>query len=98
MHNANKVASYIGFAVRSRQVLFGLDSLRSARKIPSLVLADLSMSEANRHRAKQYADDHAIPYIETDAGFLASVLKRDNIKLVAICDAQLAQAIVSQNV
>ena len=54
------------------------------------------MSPANRKRAEAHAQSIGAAYAEVPEQYLANVLKRDNVKLIAVCDEHLASAIQSQ--
>ncbi len=87
--------AYIGFAVRSRRVVFGAEALLIARKPVFAVLYDSALGKDGRKKLARFAELCDAQQFEMPSGYLAELLKRDGVKVIGICDPNLAQAIVN---
>lgn len=92
-----KVRSYIGFAIRSNSVIWGLDDLMSAGKRAALIIKDVSLGQASLRKFNTYIADKNIPVFTVEEGWLISVTHRDRVKIIGITDENLAKAIM-QNI
>lgn len=91
----NKIDSYIGFAVKSRKVIFGLEMLLRARKPPFVILFDESLGANSLKNMKYYCDENKVLALKIAQNHLNEVLQRQNVKIVSILDSSLARAIIN---
>ncbi|MDR2091348.1 MAG: hypothetical protein LBP62_06875 [Clostridiales bacterium] len=89
-----KIAAYVGFAIKSGGVVYGLDSLKTARskRPPALILADNASSEKTKKEAAFFAADRKIPLLIIDG--LSDSLRKPNVKIMSILDKGLAARIL----
>ena len=88
----SKINSYVGFAVKSGKVKFGVDNIITCKRA-KVVLYDGALSENSVKRLQNYIEAQNIPAFITD---MESVLKDRNCKALAVLDASLAKAIVGE--
>ncbi|MEG1608888.1 MAG: hypothetical protein RR348_03395 [Clostridia bacterium] len=93
----NKIDSYIGFAVKSRKVIFGLEMLLRARKPPFVVLYDESLGANSLKNMMFYCDTNNVVMLKISANHLNELLQRQNIKILSIVDESLSKAIIENS-
>lgn len=90
-----KVDTYIGFAVKARDVIFGLDNIVTAKKKIRVIVTDDSLGEASRRKLRNYLNKNDIPCYILDHS-LGEVLRRDNCKILGVTNDSLAGAICNE--
>lgn len=86
-----KISAYIGFSVKKGSVVYGLDSVETYKKKIYLILCSNTIAE-NSHKKAVAEGQKRNCAVKTIEG-LEETLKR-NCKVLAICDKQLANAIL----
>lgn len=89
---ANKIESYMGFAIRKGSALFGVDNVIESRKKPKLILFDVKLSERSQNRLRRYAETNGIASNEYP---LSDALPGKNCLALGVTDESLAKAIIS---
>lgn len=92
----SKLATYIGFAIKSGKVIFGYDKLFEARKIPNVVLICSTLNEKNTNKIMEFCNNHTIKYYKLKELVLGEILKRDNCKVIGIIDKNLSNVISNE--
>lgn len=88
----NKVASYVGFALRSGGVVLGVDNIRTAKGI-ELILTDPALSSNSLKRVEAYAQREGITAV--CVGNLSEICKKVAVKALGIKNKELAKAILN---
>lgn len=88
-----KIKSYIGFAIKARKALFGLDNITDYRKRTYLILIDESLSPNSTKKLTRHAEEKNIPLVPY---IIDSVLPEKNCKAIGIIDQNLAAAILNE--
>ncbi len=88
-----KVKSYVGFAIKARKVLFGVDNITEYRKRLHLIMLDNSLSPNSTKKILRYAEEREISIIIYD---INSILPERNCKAMGIMDQNLAVAILKE--
>ena len=91
----SKIGAYLGFCVRSRHILFGVDNVEKQRKNVFLLLADEQISENSLKVMIKAKEKFACPLLITDKGTLGELVHRPTVKAVGVTDKNLASAILS---
>ena len=91
----SKVSAYLGFCIRSRKILFGVDNVEKQRKNVFLLMADEKISENSLKIMIKAKDKFACPLLITKSGELGELIYRPTVKAVGITDKNLASAILS---
>ena len=87
---SNKLSTYIGFSIKSRQILFGYEAVRAARKDVYLIVSDVTLGESSMKKVMRFAENKNIPFCSiTD---LSSHCGRSGIKCIGLTDKNLASA------
>ena len=93
--NNTKINSYIQFAVRSGKVLWGLDMVKSSKKIPYVIILDNTIGKNSKKQIERFASDFEIKLVEVEKDYLNNLLKRQNVKIIGILDESLSDAIIN---
>ena len=91
----SKIDCYINFAVRAGKVVWGVDNLERAKKVPFVTLYDETLGESSKKQLDKYCLDKKVKLLALPKDYLNILLKRENVKVISISDASLAGAILS---
>lgn len=93
MTKTTGIDAYIGFAVRAKKVTLGLECLLRLRQAPEVVLYDETLGQSAKKKAQNFCESKGAAFLPVEEGYLNNVLKRNNVKIVAILDRSLADQI-----
>jgi ribosomal protein L7Ae-like RNA K-turn-binding protein len=96
MLNINKITTYLGFAIKSKKIIFGYDNLLTTNKKINLVIMCSTLNDKMIDKVSNYCLIKNIMYIKLDDITLSTLIKRDNCKVIAICDENLSKAIINE--
>lgn len=88
-----KVKSYIGFAIKARKIIYGLDNILTSKKRPYLLLIDSGYSPNSQKKLMRYAQANEVPVIDYCLG---KVIPDRNCKALGIMEKNLAAAILKE--
>lgn len=91
----SKVETYLGFCIRARKIVFGIDNVENSKRGVHLLLSDGSLGENSFKIMVKTKEKFACPLLTTESGVLGELLHRPAVKAVAIKDEHLAAAILS---
>ena len=91
--NVNSILSYINFARKAGDVLYGIDNIKSSKKYIYCILIDDSATENLQTTVQNFCERFKIPCIKLSAK-LDDVLKTKNCKVLGILNQNLAQQII----
>ena len=86
--NRQKITTLIGFAIKSRKIIFGEDQIKTLTK-QALLIIDSASSEKYIERVKRSAGSNEVIIVDD----LSSLTHRDNVHSIAILDINLANGI-----
>ena len=89
----SRLKTFVGFAIKKRAVLIGVDNVTTAKRKIKIILADETLSERSAGMISRYASDHDIPCYIMD---LEPILPGRSCKAIGITDSGLADAIKSE--
>ncbi|MBQ7913229.1 MAG: hypothetical protein IJ308_05785 [Clostridia bacterium] len=92
----NKIETYLGFCIRARKIIFGVEMIERQKKGVKLLMADGAIGKNSFKPAVQAHEKFGCPLIMTDGGLLGELLHRPAVKAIAITDENLAAAIVAE--
>ena len=90
-----KLDAYLGFCIRARKIVFGVDNLEKQRKGVCLILSDGAIGPNSMKILIKAKEKFDCPLLVSEAGVLGERLHRPAVKAVAITDKNLASAILS---
>ena len=91
----SKIETYLGFCVRARKIVFGVDDIVNQKKSVFLVIADESLGESSKKDIKKSVERLHCPLLIANQDVLGLLLHRVGVKAVAIKDNNLAEAILN---
>lgn len=92
MQNESKIAAYIGFAIKSKQAVFGADSIEVYRKKIHLIVISDDLTVKSKENIENIANKRNLEILQLDFS-LQDITKRKNCKVLAITNFELAKAI-----
>jgi len=85
-----KVATYIGFSIKARKIVYGYESVIAAGKKIRLILCSDDLSENSLKKVRRFADEVAVPFVVVEE--LAEYFGGKKIKCVGLVEEHLASA------
>ncbi len=92
----NNIPTYLGFAKKSNQIVYGIDNLAFTKKKIELVLVCATISEKSYKNVQFLATKNKWPHAYLHSVKLDDVLFTKNCKIVGLTNASLAQAIIKE--
>lgn len=91
--NINKIKSYVGFAIKSKSIVFGVDSIKE--KKTDLIIYASSLADSSKQKCMNIAEANKCKYFELSDEIVESLVNSSNIKAFAIKNKELAKAIIN---
>lgn len=88
----SKIKTYIGFAIKSREIKYGVDDIIKMRN-PKLILASDTLGESSLAKLKKFAQTKELKVILLGLEVFSELMQSENIKAFAIENENLADAI-----
>ncbi len=90
----SKIETYLGFCIRARKIVFGVDEVAKLKK-SFLLLVDEGLGESSLKEIKKAWERLHCPMYAVEKDALGMLLHKQGVKAVAIKDKNLAVAILS---
>lgn len=90
-----KIGAYLGFCIRSGNIVFGVDRAESVKKGIYLLIADGTLSENSMKSLVKLKERFNCPLLVTEGTELGELLHRPAVKAAAIKDKNLASAVLA---
>lgn len=90
----SNIKSYIGFALKSGQIIFGIDNLKKSKLNSYIIIYSGDLSENGKKDLSKYLEKKNIKAISFEDIDLSQLVNRNNCKIVGILDQNLANAII----
>lgn len=91
----DKIASLIGFAVKSGKIIYGLESLEEGKRKRYLIVCCHTLSERAKIGVKKVAQRDGVFIVETKTRKLEDIVYKKNCKVIGISNKQMADAIIN---
>ena len=92
--DANKIESYLGFALRAGKLVLGLNNIEAIRKGVYCVLLDADAQKNSQKQARKARERFCCPLVVIKN--LGALIKREGCMVAALQDASLAGAVLSE--
>jgi len=92
----DKLKTYLGFSIKSNNIIFGYDKLFENKKNPSLVIICSTLNEKNTNKVIDFCEKNLIKFIKLNNYVLSDLLSRNNCKVVGICEDNLSKVICNE--
>lgn len=90
--NLSKIKTYIGFAIKSRKIRFGVDDILKLKNVSLIIVSD-SLAESGMKKLEGFAERKSIELIKFNESDFLELIQNISIKATAILDENLAEAI-----
>ena len=89
------IKSYVGYAIRSRNALFGVNNITSTFgvKLPQVILYDALLSENSKEKLLLFANRNGIKVFCVD---IEDIYPNKNCKAIGIKEKNLSTAIIKE--
>lgn len=92
----SKIDCYIHFAVKAGKVIWGIDNLvKNNKKTVKIVLYDESIGQNSKKELDRYIENKKVGALALPEDYLNKLLRRENVKVLAITDMSLGDAILN---
>ena len=91
-----KIKGYLGFAIKGRKILFGLDNIEEYKKTIYLIIIGNNLTEKNENKMRKLATRLNCALIKLDENF-GDLIERPTCKLCALTDINLSKGIIALN-
>lgn len=88
----DKAKTYIGFAIKSRAIKYGVDDIVKCKKIELIIVSD-SLQESSFNKITRFSMQNNIDLLKIGLENFEILLDNNSIKAVAILDKNLAAQI-----
>lgn len=88
----DKAKTYLGFAIKSRAVKYGVDDISKCKKAELILVSD-ALQESSFNKITKFSMQNNIDLLKIGLENFENLLDNKSIKAVAILDKNLAQAI-----
>jgi len=94
MSKNDKLAAYIGFSIKSGNVIYGYEGILTTKKRVRLVICDPTLSENSRKKLDSYLASHSLEAYELED--LPSYFGGKQVKCIGLSEEHLASAAESE--
>ena len=88
----NKIKTYVGFAIKSRSIIYGVDDIAKSNK-SHIIMCSVLLADSSKDKLIRFANSKNIEVVECDENVFEQLFGDKNIKAIAITDKNLALAI-----
>lgn len=92
--NKNNVSAYLGFSIKNRSMIFGLDNILSCHKHLYVIVVGDDLTEKNLSKILTFAQIRKCTLSKV-GGTFGMLINRPTCKLAGVTDKHLAQAIIN---
>ena len=91
----NKIFTYVGFALRARKLRTGTNAIKTVKNGVYLLIVCKSASQNAKKEGVKLAEKFNCPIYESVSFTVVELTDKENCKLTAILDFELAKAIIA---
>ena len=95
--NEKKIFSYINFAIKAGNIVYGIDNIKATKKPVYCVVLCKSATKNLIDTAKNYCIKQNVPYIATTDSTIDDYMHTKNCKVVGITNKDISQQIIYLN-
>ena len=96
MENKGKAQTFIGFAIRTGKFKIGFNAVMTLKKA-DLIIVCKTASENSKKQAEKLARRFNAPLLQTVENTLSELTHRENAKVMAIAEKNLAKAVIDNS-
>lgn len=91
-----KIKTYVGFAIRSGEIVFGFDNIMKSKSKIKLILISSTQQEKVANKLIKYGEEKNIKVIKLNDYKVEDFTSRDNCKVIGIINYNLAEVILKE--
>ncbi len=88
-----KIKTYINFAIKSRDIIFGLDNILKLNNI-ELIISSTSLGNSSEKTLKNFVKNKNLSHYALDDVLFRNIIKGENVKVFALKNKNLAKPIM----
>ncbi len=88
-----KAFTYIGFAIKAKKIIYGGDNIIRAFKVCKLIIMSENINRTTAYKINKNAEKYMVPVLNISTDEIFEYISRDNTKVFAITDKNLAEAV-----
>ena len=92
INDKEKVKTYVGFAIKSRKIKFGVDDILKLKNVDIIIVSD-ALAESGMKKIEGFASKKSCKIFKLDKIEFFELVQNESIKAMAISDKNLADAI-----
>ena len=89
-----KIFSYVNFAIKAKDVVYGIDNIKTSRANISYIILSKTASKNLLDATTRFCQQKNIPYLITIKYTLDELLHTNNCKVIGITNQNIAQQII----
>ncbi len=90
----DKIKTYLGFAVKSREFILGVDDIIKSKSVKVILVTD-ELSENTLKKLNDFANNKEIKIIVISSAIINELFGEKNIKALGVTNKNLADAIIN---
>ncbi len=90
-----KIKSYVGFAIKSGNIIYGADTVTKCKKRNFLILLTNTINRTADKRVRAFAANTLVKLATISDNEMEEYVNKTNCKCIAITDKNLAHAIIN---
>lgn len=90
-----KIKTYLGFSVKSNQIVYGIDNLITTKKKVHLIVACKTLTDNGLNQLLKFANKNKIEVVSPIEETLSELINRNNCKIIGLTNGNLCKAILN---
>ena len=90
--NLTKIKTYVGFAIKSRKIKFGVDDILKLKNAKLIIISE-ALAESGMKKLEGFAEKKSIELVKFSENDFLEIIQNISIKAIAILDENMAEAI-----
>jgi len=90
-----KIKTYIGFSIKSKQIIYGIDNLLTTKKKINLILVCSLLTENGLNQVLNFANKKSIIVAKVLNTTISELTNKNNCKIIGLTNGSLSKAILN---
>lgn len=89
-----KIFSYVNFAIKAKEVVYGIDNIKTSRANISYIILSKTASKNLLEATTRFCQQKGIPFAITKEYTLDELMHTNNCKVIGVTNQNIAQQII----
>lgn len=89
-----KMFNYVSFAIKSGEVVFGIDNIKTAKVKPTCIILSKNASQNLKDSVLRFCEDKNVPYINLQEYEIDQLAHTTNCKVIGITNINIAKQVL----